>query len=96
MTNDSQQAPIEPLPRASGYALTIDELGELSNDLDRYMDWAITWHRQAGGYTSSDTLLTIMKMNRWANILMYITGKPEFSLRKTNPHNQSLSRIDSQ
>lgn len=66
----------------TGSALTVEELGKLSADLDAYMDWAQVWHKQAGGYTASDTFLTMMRMEKWARLLAELTGKPETPLRK--------------
>lgn len=71
-----------PLAAAHGSALTVEELGKLSTDLDAYMDWAQVWHKQAGGYTASDTFLTMMRMEKWARRLAELTGKPETPLRK--------------
>lgn len=63
-------------------ALTLEELGQLSEDIDAYMDWAQVWHKQSGGYTASDTFLTMMRMEKWARRLTEITGKPGIPLRK--------------
>ncbi len=62
--------------------LSEEELKQLALHLDDYMGWAETWHRQAGGYTASDTSITIMRMDRWAKRLKEITGEPEVSLRR--------------
>lgn len=39
-------------------------LADIADVLPSYMDWAQVWHRQAGGYTASDTAMTIMRMER--------------------------------
>lgn len=80
-TADEAQAG-QTLAAAPGSALTFEELGKLSTDLDAYMDWAQVWHKQAGGYTASDTFLTMMRMEKWAMRLAELTGKPETPLRK--------------
>lgn len=63
--------------------LTAKKLEKLAKDLDYYMSWAETWHRQAGGYMASDTALGVMAMERWAEKLKMMTGKPEESLRRS-------------
>lgn len=82
-TNDPKNTPAQasstPAPCS---ALTLEELAKLSTDLDAYMDWAQVWHGQAGGYTASDTFLTMMRMEKWARRLTELTGKPETPLRK--------------
>jgi hypothetical protein len=41
-------------------------LAAVADALPDYIDWAQVWHRQAGGYTASDTALVIMRMERVA------------------------------
>ena len=80
-SNETAEAKPDCAPR-TGSALTLEELGKLSSDLDMYMDWGQVWHKQAGGYTASDTFLTLMRMEKWARRLTELTGKPETPLRK--------------
>jgi hypothetical protein len=71
--------------------ITLKDLGKLSEDLDDYMLWAQRWHKQAGGYTASDTFITMYRMEEWARRLEAVTGLPETRLRdgkhlrKSNP-----------
>jgi hypothetical protein len=58
------------------------DLARLSEIVDYYMSWAQTWHKQAGGYMASDTLLGVMAMERFARQLQELTGKPERPLRR--------------
>lgn len=44
-------------------------LAELADVLPDFMDWATVWHAQSGGYTASDTAMTILKMERAAKKL---------------------------
>lgn len=81
------------LGESSCSALSTEELGKLSADIDMYMDWAQVWHRQAGGYTASDTFLTMMRMETWAERLRDLTGKPETRLRQVDAEKLQTSYL---
>jgi hypothetical protein len=81
-TTEAQERAGLVLGALPGSTLTLEELGKLSTDLDAYMDWAQVWHKQSGGYTASDTFLTIMRIEKWARRLSDITGKPQTPLRE--------------
>jgi hypothetical protein len=39
-------------------------LGDLGDNLGGFYEWAMTWHKQAGGYMASDTYMCVFKMER--------------------------------
>jgi len=75
-----------------GPVLTREDIGLLSEAVDDYMDWAQVWHKQAGGSAASDTVMVMIRMEKWARRLKDISGKPTYWIHDINAADKARAR----
>jgi len=67
MMNEQEQEHWFNVGKSTGLEYAADTLlAAVADALPGYIDCAQAWHRQAGGYTASDTALVIIRMKRVA------------------------------
>ena len=52
----------------------LEDMAKFEKSMILLYDWAKIWHRQSGGYTASDTLLLLMRVEKYIALIQKVAA----------------------